>query len=393
MKHIICTLTFFILFSNTVFAQNNLLAQKSSRTRILVSSGGGARGAWGVGVAEALMQKYNCRYKVVFGTSTGSLMAPYILLNKMSALETAYTSVTDDSIFSIKPFNVSLTNNVVTTSLKPLRAVWRLLFKKYKTIGETKNLHKLIARWFTRADFDTLRKQNLYLAVAVTNMKTGDIEIINSNEPKKALYKDGKIDEWKDMCNWIWASANEPLFMSYYNYISYDKKDTAYYVDGGVRDVVPIMQGINYAKKYARENNFDTVDVDVIINNGRVVIKRNWTTEGRWINGLLRILDVYDAGTVNKDIIMGSLYAKYHDLYSQSQSTLSDDKKDKEKESIIILHLYFMNQQLAETYSDELGFFQSKMKELLDNGKHYFDADKLQKNKPLDFHINSKSLD
>jgi len=357
-----------------------------------VSSGGGARGAWGVGVAEALMQKYNCRYKVVFGTSTGSLMAPYILLNKMAALETAYTSVTDDSIFSVKPFNVSLTNNVVTTTLKPVRAVWRLLFKKYKTIGETKNLHTLITRWFTRADFDTLRKQKLYLAVAVTNMKTGDIEIINSDKPKNAFYKNDTLDNWRDMCNWIWASANEPLFMSYYNYISYDKKDTAYYVDGGVRDVVPIMQGINYAKKYARDNNFDTVDVDVIINNGRVVIKRNWTTEGRWIDGLLRILDVYDAGTVNKDIIMGSLYAKYHDLYSQNQSTLSDDKKD-EKESIIILHLYFMNQQLAETYSDELGFFQSKMKELLDNGKHYFDADKLEKNKPMNFRISSKSLD
>jgi|GEM_PF-998683 NTE family protein len=393
MKYIVYLTVFFILFSNIVFGQNNLSVKNTKRTRILVSSGGGARGAWGVGVAEALMQKYNCRYKVVFGTSTGSLMAPFILLNKMTALETAYTSVTEDSIFSLKPFNVSLTNNTVTTTIKPVRAVWRLLFKKYKTVGETKNLHKLITRWFTRADFDTLRKQNLYLAVAVTNMKTGDIEIINSNAPKQALYKDGKVDEWQDMCNWIWASANEPLFMSYYSYISHDKKDTAYYVDGGVRDVVPIMQGINYAKKYARENNFDTVDVDVIINNGKVVIKRDWTTEGRWINGLLRILDVYDAGTVNKDIIMGSLYAKYHDLYSQTQSTLPDAKKDQEKESIIILHLYFMNQTLAESYSDELGFFQSKMKELLDNGKHYFDADKLEKNQPLNFHISSKSLD
>lgn len=377
------------LTSNICSAQNNLSVKNSSRTRILVSSGGGARGAWGVGVAEALMNKYNCKYNVVFGTSTGSLMAPFILLNKMTALETAYTSVTEDSIFSVKPFNVSLTNNVVTTTIKPVRAVWRLLFKKYKTIGETENLHKLIQRWFTRADFDSLRKQNLYLAVAVTNMKTGDIEIMNSNAPKKALYKDGKIDEWKDMCNWIWASACEPLFMSYYNYISYDKKDTAYYVDGGVRDVVPLMQGINYAKQYARENNIDTVDVDVIINNGRTTISKTWTTEGRWINGLLRILDVYDAGTVNKDIIMGSLYAKYHDLYAESKTV----KKGNEKESIIILHLYFMNQALAETYSDELGFFASKMKELLENGQHYFDADKLEKNKPMDFRINSSSIE
>jgi hypothetical protein len=52
-----------------------------------------------------------------------------------------------------------------------------------------------------------------------------------------------------------------------------------------------------------------------------------------------------------------------------------------------------MNQALAETYSDELGFFASKMKELLENGQHYFDADKLEKNKPIDFRINSSSIE
>ena len=70
--------------------------------RLLVVSGGGARGAWGVGVLSELIKRQG-GYKAVFGTSTGSLMAPMILLQDMDILDTAYTHVTQDSILIRAP--------------------------------------------------------------------------------------------------------------------------------------------------------------------------------------------------------------------------------------------------------------------------------------------------
>ena len=54
--------------------------------RILVVSGGGARGAWGVGVVSSFY-KTSGGYKAVFGTSTGSLMAAFILLQQFDELD------------------------------------------------------------------------------------------------------------------------------------------------------------------------------------------------------------------------------------------------------------------------------------------------------------------
>src|SRR5580700_8864665 len=73
--------------------------------RLLVVSGGGARGAWGVGVLSELIKRQG-GYQAVFGTSTGSLMAPLILLKDMDTLAAAYTQVTQSSIFNKSPFSV-----------------------------------------------------------------------------------------------------------------------------------------------------------------------------------------------------------------------------------------------------------------------------------------------
>jgi hypothetical protein len=90
---IIITLPFMSVFSQSTKPYND---------RLLVVGGGGARGAWGAGYAQYLTRK-NGPYKVAFGTSTGSLMIPMIILNDLTTLKTAYTSVTQKSIFNINP--------------------------------------------------------------------------------------------------------------------------------------------------------------------------------------------------------------------------------------------------------------------------------------------------
>src|ERR1700744_2503174 len=80
--------------------------------RILVCGGGGARGAWGAGYAKYLDSTLRSKnagfkgYNNVYGTSTGSLMAPLILLSDFGKLKTVYTTTNQKRIFNVNPFKL-----------------------------------------------------------------------------------------------------------------------------------------------------------------------------------------------------------------------------------------------------------------------------------------------
>jgi predicted acylesterase/phospholipase RssA len=88
-----------------LFFLNEIKSQKVNN-RILVVSGGGARGAWGAGFAKKLSDSFGV-YNVAFGTSTGSLMNPLIVLGEFDRLQKAYTTVTQEKIFDLNPFKES----------------------------------------------------------------------------------------------------------------------------------------------------------------------------------------------------------------------------------------------------------------------------------------------
>jgi len=72
----------------------------------LVVSGGGSKGAFGGGVAQYLIEEEKKEYDLLIGTSTGSLLVPFIAIKKMDILKEAYTTVTQKDIFKINPFKV-----------------------------------------------------------------------------------------------------------------------------------------------------------------------------------------------------------------------------------------------------------------------------------------------
>jgi len=346
-------------------AQSTTTAQSPTKTpptptskRLLVVSGGGARGAWGVGVISELIRRHG-GYKAVFGTSTGSLMAPLILLKDIDTLEQAYSNVTQSSIFNKSPFNVNYdsTTGTVTTSLKTFNALWRFIWG-YKTFGESKNLLKLIKQFLTPTRYDSLLQgfhdSQLTLAVAVTNTRTGNLQMIFDT-----AFTASRYDE---LCHWIWASANEPLYMSYV------KMGDAYYVDGGVREVIPIQEGL----KYAMDHDIDSVDV--VVNNARIPINQNWKKDSSGIlSGLERLLGIYNLGTVKYNESYARLLASYYDQVGSLPSpephaalSLQDSAKQ-----YIHLKFYFMPDTLAQKYADELGFVKAPMQYLIAQGHMY----------------------
>jgi len=357
--------------------------------RLLVVSGGGARGAWGAGVVSSLIPR-NGGYSAVFGTSTGSLMAPLILLNDMDVLDSAYTHVTQDSIFSNNPFNVNYdaATGTVTTSLKTFKAILRFIFGK-RTFGETKSLFQLIQHFLTRPRYDSLlqlyRDKQAVLAVAVTNTRTGLLRVIYDSAFTAT------DTGYNNFCRWIWASANEPLYMSYV------PMGNASYVDGGVREVIPIQEGLIYAIHH------DIDAIDVVINNSKVPINQNWKVDSAGIlSGLERLLGIYDLGTVRYNESYAMLLARYFNevgslphppdagpmmRHLDSVGRLNPDTVLRLSElrrylpaagttavpakHVLHMNFYCMPQDVATKYQNELGFVQPAMLALLLAGKAY----------------------
>ena len=70
--------------------------------RALVISGGGSKGAFAVGILKRLFNEYpNLDFDILVGTSTGSLMVPYVSIGEMKLLEKLYTEQkTEDIVLS-----------------------------------------------------------------------------------------------------------------------------------------------------------------------------------------------------------------------------------------------------------------------------------------------------
>src|SRR5258705_4277559 len=182
-------------------------------------------------------------------------------------------------------------------------------------------------------------------------MNTGRVEIKSSDTET----------DYERMVNWMWASASAPIFMSYVNMDGFD------YLDGGLREVVPLRAAVNFAIDHA----VDTVEV--IVNDSWEAQDTAWSVienKGYFEGGLMRILDLYNANTQYNDLKVGQLLAELHQVIINKGSQCSKD---------LTIIIYSMPYSLASTYRDELGFEQAKMLELLNSGidfiiKHQYDT-------------------
>jgi predicted patatin/cPLA2 family phospholipase len=201
---------------------------------------------------------------------------------------------------------------------------WRLICGK-KTLGETKNLLKLINTFIKKEDFQKINNENLDFGAAVTSLTSNKVSI-----------KTAKENSYEDMKEWMWASANEPVFMSTVY------KDNEAWVDGGLKDYLPIT--------YAIEQ--DVEEIDVIIHNGKEYTDTDWQQKGGIMDLLLRSITIYGANVEESDIMIAKLLA-----------TIKNRGKKEVK-----LNMYFMSPKQVEMTENELIFDKKIMEELLCQG-------------------------
>ena len=194
--------------------------------RALVISGGGSKGAFAGGVAQFLIEEMKNDYDLFLGTSTGSLLISHLALNKTQKIKEVYTSVDQDSIFSIRPFLIKRKHGHDQITINHFN-VLRNFLRGGKTFGESLNLKKLILNTISREEFEELKAGNKDLVVTVSNISLNEVE-----------YKSLKDYDYENFCEWVWISCNYAPFMSLV------QKNGCEYADGGLGSMVPIEEAI-----------------------------------------------------------------------------------------------------------------------------------------------------
>lgn len=340
MKPIFLLITLFF-FSDIAFSQSPTY-RPNDEERILVLSGGGARGAWGGGLTKTLCKEYNYKYKYVVGNSTGSLLAPLVLISEFDRLEDAYTSIRQKDIFKGKsPF---YTKGRKKGNLRTGKAFFKILLGT-KTLGNSKNLKKTIRKFFTRDFYERIKNhpEGKAFIATVLNFSLDQIE-----------YKSSDQFTYDQMVDWMWASANQPVFMSLF----VDESTDYAYVDGGSKENVPILKAV----ELANANNIRHIDV-VVHNTEKPGIEP--AGKMKIIEALFRTVSILTNDVKENDIF----WAK---VLNQVELQTGSMFKMNEQNSIEI-NVYFMSELERQEIPQTLLFEKDRMSRLWDYGEQFFD--------------------
>ncbi len=253
--------------------------------KALVISGGGSKGAFAGGVAEFLMKEQQKSYDLFLGTSTGSLMISHLAANELVKLKTLYTSVNQQSIFSINPFKIKKSKGVNLVSIRHRSTLLNFL-RGSKTFGESLHLRRLIKQNVTEEMFDALKASNKEVVVTLSNLSQNMVQY-------KALHE----CTYEDFCDWIWGSCNYVPFMSLL------EKDGCQYADGGFGCLVPIREAILRGAK----------EIDAIILETEVT-QINRLPAKNPFSLLFNVFDFMLENVERHNITIGKLTAKHQDV-------------------------------------------------------------------------------
>ena len=195
--------------------------------RALVISGGASKGAFAGGILEHLIYERGKDYDILVGTSTGALIVPFAAIKELEILKTTFTTITQKDIFNVSPFKIIKRRGLHIAKMNHLGMIRQFISRK-KTFGESKNLRKLIGRTLSISNFEKIKNSGKEVFVTVANITSNRVQ-----------YKSIKDYDYKDFCDWMWASSNIVPFMSLV------KKDGQEYADGSFGSYIPIQYAIN----------------------------------------------------------------------------------------------------------------------------------------------------
>lgn len=177
----------------------------------IVLSGGGAKGAFQVGVLDELITKRGIKPKIVCGTSTGAIQATAVAQNDVPKLVTQWLGIKGNSdIYTKRAFGAA-------------GAIFGA-----KALYSTKPLKNLLEGF---VDEERLKKSKVELRLGVVDLQSGNFRTIDQKQP--------------GIHNWVYASCAMPVFFDPLETKAADGT-RGQWVDGGVRDVTPLSAAMQF---------------------------------------------------------------------------------------------------------------------------------------------------
>jgi NTE family protein len=171
----------------------------------IVLSGGGAKGAFQVGVLDALITQHKVSFETAVGTSTGSIQAAAVAQDDIPALINFWTGIKGpDDIY------------------KKRGGTFLDIITKQPSLYATEPLQKLLA---TAIDDAKIKASGKKLRIVIVNITNGQMIPVGENAT--------------DIAKWVYASCAMPFAFPPQPSTSATGVQEQW-VDGGVRDVTPL---------------------------------------------------------------------------------------------------------------------------------------------------------
>lgn len=190
---------------------------------VLITSGGGAKGAFSVGALEHILHKGPVtHFDFISGTSTGSLIAGMVAANKIGELIDIYMNTNDGDILA--PVNLV---EVVTSKNKPF-------------IFDTEPLMKQIETFMDEEAFNHIMQSSTNVCFNSVCLQTGKLSVFSTKPINDDRHYDKFLIQNRDeLVKAMLASSNQAVFM---NPVNIGGKQ---FVDGGNKEVVPTRVVVN----------------------------------------------------------------------------------------------------------------------------------------------------
>ncbi|WP_299194124.1 patatin-like phospholipase family protein [uncultured Erythrobacter sp.] len=181
----------------------------------LALSGGGARGAFQVGVLDELINVKGVEFETVTGTSTGAIQAAAVAQKEVERLVEFWLGITGNS-------------SIYKGSDKLLSVAWALIRGK-EALFNPAPLRHLLGEFY---DDEAIKNSGIALRMAIVNIANGDLKMV----PGTAGH----------IADWVYASSAQPPFFP-----PLVDSEGNKWVDGGIRDYIPLRAALELRPRAA----------------------------------------------------------------------------------------------------------------------------------------------
>jgi predicted acylesterase/phospholipase RssA len=248
--------------------------------KVLVTSGGGAKGAFSVGALQYLIEDAEVgRFDMISGTSTGSLIAAMIAANKLEVLTDVYLNTINDDI------------------LKPLNIIESIQMNRCY-IYDTDPLLKQINTYVDNSAYNTIMQSNTLVCFNSVSLQTGKHTIFCTRPILSDWHYDQVLINSRNlMINGMLGSSNQAVFMNPVKVGDYS------YVDGGNKEVIPTRAVVSNL------TNESEHEIYVLSNNPHelIVLNRQFTNI---LDVMMRSITIFIQEVRENDLEVLTTYKK-----------------------------------------------------------------------------------